>query len=88
VASAEVADIPYYPAIRNFLSAHHGYYCAECLAARLNRSVDEIRRSVGQRTLADVSIAYRIYQSFLDEQGVFALRTSACRRRSCGQSGV
>jgi len=77
VASAEVADIPYYPAIRNFLSAHHGYYCAECLAARLNRSVDEIRRSVGQRTLAEVTIAYRICQNSLSEKAVFALRISA-----------
>ena len=51
--------MPYYPAIRSFLSSHHGYYCEECLAARLNLSVNEIRRSVGQRTLADVSIAYK-----------------------------
>jgi len=69
--------MPYYPAIRSFLSDHHGYYCMECLAARLNLSVDAIRRSVGQRTLADVSIAYRVCQSCLDEKGVFALRKSA-----------
>jgi len=76
--SAEVADImPYYPAIRSFLSSHHGYYCEECLASRLDLSVDKIRRSVGQRTLADVSTAYRICQSCLDEKAVFALRKSA-----------
>ena len=76
--SAEVADImPYYPAIRSFLSNHHGYYCEECLASRLNLSVDKIRRSVGQRTLAEITIAYRICQSCLDEKGVFALRTTA-----------
>ena len=69
--------MPYYPAIRRFLSTHHGYYCEECLAARLNLSVNEIRRSVGQRTLADVSIAYRICQTCLHEKGVFALRKSA-----------
>jgi len=67
----------YYPAIRSFLFSHHGYYCEECLAARLHLSVDEIRRSVGQRILADVSIAYRICQSCLDEKAVFALRKSA-----------
>jgi len=69
--------MPYYPTIRSFLSNQHGYYCAECLAARLNLSVDEIRRSVGQRTLADVTIAYRICQRCLSEKGVFALRKSA-----------
>ena len=69
--------MPHYRAIRSFLSNHHGYYCEECLAARLHLSVDEIRRSVGQRTLADVSIAYRICQSCLDEKAVFALRKSA-----------
>ena len=69
--------MPYYPAIRSFLSNHRGYYCEECLADRLNLSIDEIRRSVGQRTLADVSIAYRICQSCLDEKAVFALRKSA-----------
>jgi len=69
--------MPYYPAIRSFLSLHHGYYCEECLAARLNLSVDKIRRSVGQRTLADVTVAYRICQSCLEEKTVFALRKSA-----------
>jgi len=69
--------MPYYPAIRSFLSNHPGYYCEECLASRLNLSVDKIRRSVGQRTLADVAIAYRICQSCLSEKGVFALRKSA-----------
>ena len=69
--------MPHYRAIRNFLCNHHGYYCEECLAARLNRSVDEIRRSVGRRTLAEVTIAYRICQSCLGEKCVFALRTSA-----------
>jgi hypothetical protein len=69
--------MPHYPAIRSFLANHHGYYCEECLATRLNLSVDEIRCSVGQRTLADVTIAYRICQRCLDEKGVFALRKSA-----------
>ena len=69
--------MPYYPAIRSFLSDHPGYYCAECLAARIHLSVDEIRRSVGQRALADISIAYRICQRCLGEKGVFALRKSA-----------
>jgi len=69
--------MPHYPAIRSFLSNHHGYYCEGCLATRLNLSVDEIRRSVGQRTLADVTIAYRICHRCLDEKGVFALRKSA-----------
>ena len=69
--------MPYYPAIRSFLSNHHGYYCTECLAARLDLSVDQIWRSVGQRTLADVTIAYRICQTCLHEKAVFALRKSA-----------
>ena len=69
--------MPQYRAIRRFLSHHHGYYCEECLAARLNLSLGAIRRSVGQRTLADVTIAYRICQSCLHEKGVFALRRSA-----------
>ena len=69
--------MPHYPAIRSFLSNHRGYYCEECLAARLNLSVDKIWRSVGQRTLADVTIAYRICQSCLEEKTVFALRKSA-----------
>ena len=34
--------MPYYPAIRSFLSNHRGYYCEECLADRLNLSIDEI----------------------------------------------
>lgn len=67
----------HYPAIRHFLFDHHGYYCVDCLAARLNLSTDEIRRSVGHGTLAEVTIAYRICQSCLDEKGVFALRASA-----------
>jgi hypothetical protein len=41
------ALMPHYPAIRSFLSNHHGYYCEECLATRLNLSLNEIRRSVG-----------------------------------------
>jgi hypothetical protein len=65
----------HYPAIRAFLSNHHGYYCADCLAARLNLSASEIRRGV--RTSAEVTIAYRICQSCFDETGAFALRTSA-----------
>jgi hypothetical protein len=69
--------MPYYPAIRNFLCIHHGYYCAECLAARLNLPVNEIRRTVGQRVFADVTVAYRICQNCLDEKAVFALRASA-----------
>jgi hypothetical protein len=40
------------------LSLHHGYYCEECLADRLNLSEDEIRRSLGQRTFAEVTMAY------------------------------
>jgi hypothetical protein len=67
----------YYPAIRNFLSNHQGHYCEECLAVRLNLSVDKIRRSVGLRTLADVTIAYRICQSCVEEKTGFALRKSA-----------
>lgn len=69
--------MPHYPAIRNFLCTHHGYYCAECLAARLNLPVNEIRRTVGQRVFADVTAAYRICQNCLDEKAVFALRASA-----------
>ena len=69
--------MPYYPAIRSFLSNHDGYYCEECLAARLNLTVDRIRRSVGERTLADVRIAYRICQSCIEEKTVFALRKCA-----------
>jgi len=69
--------MPYYPAIRSFLSNHQGYYCEECLAALLNLTVDKIRRSVGQRTLADVTIAYRICQICIEEKTVFALRKSA-----------
>jgi hypothetical protein len=69
--------MPYYPAIRSFLSNHHGYYCEECLAASLNLSEDEIQRSLGQRTFAEVTMAYRICQGCLNEKGVFALRTSA-----------
>src|SRR5262245_47279169 len=67
----------YYPPIRSFLSNHYGYYCEECLAERLNLSVDKVRRSVGQRTLADVAVAYRICQSCVKEKTVFALRKCA-----------
>ena len=67
----------YYFAIRHFLWTHHGYYCAECLAAWLNVRPEEIRRSLGRRTFADISLAYRICQSCLEEKGVFALRKSA-----------
>lgn len=66
-----------YPAIRKFLSLHDGYYCEECLAAGLNLPSDAIRRSVGQRTFAEVIVAYRICQSCLAEKGVFALRRCA-----------
>jgi len=69
--------MPYYPAIRSFLSHHDGYYCEECLAARLNLPVEKIRRSVAQRTLADVAIAYRICQSCVEEKTVFGLRKCA-----------
>jgi len=67
----------YYPVIRHFLSTHHGYHCAECLAARLNLKPEEIRRSLERRTFAEVTIAYRMCQSRLGEKGVFALRASA-----------
>jgi hypothetical protein len=67
----------HYPAIRSFLSNHHGHYCEECLAARLNLPEEEIRRSLGQRTFAEVTMAYRLCQSCLDEKAVFALRMSA-----------
>jgi hypothetical protein len=67
----------HYSAIRSFLSNHHGYYCEECLADRLNLSDDEIRRSLGRRTLAEMTMAYRICQSCLNERAVFALRMSA-----------
>jgi len=69
--------MPYYPAIRHFLANHHGYYCADCLAARLKLSPDLVRRSMGQRTFAEITIAYRICQSCLEEKAVCALRTSA-----------
>jgi hypothetical protein len=69
--------MPYYPALRHFLATHQGYYCVECLAARLNLSEDEVRRSVTKRTLSQVAIAYRICQSCLEEKAVFALRASA-----------
>jgi hypothetical protein len=67
----------HYPAIRSFLSHHHGYFCEECLAARLNLSEVEIRRSLRQRTFAEVAMAYKICQSCLDEKAVFSLRMSA-----------
>jgi hypothetical protein len=67
----------HYPAIRSFLSNHHGYYCEECLAVRLDLSEDETRRSLAQRTFAEVAMAYRICQSCLNEKAVFALRMSA-----------
>jgi hypothetical protein len=38
---------------------------------------NEIRHIVGQRTLAEVTIAYKICQSCLEEKAVFALRASA-----------
>lgn len=66
-----------YPTIRNFLSFHHGHYCEACLAAGLSLTRDAIRRSVGQRTFAEVTIAYRICQSCLEETVVFALRACA-----------
>jgi hypothetical protein len=69
--------MPNYRAIRNFLSLHHGYYCEACLATRLDLPADEIRRSARQRAPAEVTIAYRLCQSCLDEKGVFALRTCA-----------
>ena len=69
--------MPYYPAILHFLANHHGYYCVDCLAARLQLSPDQVRRSVGQRTFAEITISYRICQSCLDEKAVFALRVSA-----------
>jgi len=69
--------MPHYPAIRSFPSNHHGYYCEECLADRLNLPRNEIRRIVGQRIFAEVTIAYRICQGCLTEKAVFALRTIA-----------
>ena len=69
--------MPYYRAIRSFLYNHDGYYCSVCLAARLELSVDAIRRSVGQRTFAEVAFVYRICQSCLEEKSVFAFRKSA-----------
>ena len=77
--------MPYSAAIRGFLSRHHGYYCDECLAARLNISIDEMRRSVSPRMFAEVTRAYRICQSCLEEKSVFALRLApdlAARRRA------
>jgi hypothetical protein len=79
--SPTTAGIPeesmsHYPAIRSFLSNHHGYYCEECLAVRLNLSEDEIRCSLGQR-FAEITMAYRICQSCLNEKAVFALRMCA-----------
>jgi hypothetical protein len=38
----------HYAAIRSFLAHHHGYYCEECLAARLNLSEEQIRRTVSR----------------------------------------
>jgi len=69
--------MPHYSAIRSFLCNHHGYYCEECLAVRLHLSEDEVRRSVGRRTVAEVTIAYRICQSCLEEKGVFAVPSAA-----------
>ena len=66
-----------YPAIRNFLSLHPGYYCAECLAVSLNLTSEAIRHSVGQRKFSEVTVGYRICQSCLAEKGVFALRHCA-----------
>jgi hypothetical protein len=66
-----------YPAIRHFLANHHGHYCAECLATRLNLSAAEVRRSVGQRIFAEITTTYRMCHSCLTEKAVFALRHSA-----------
>ena len=67
----------HYPMIRHFLTIHHGYYCVDCLAARLALSPDQVRRSVGQRTFAEIAMTYRICQSCLEEKAVFALRACA-----------
>jgi len=67
----------HYSVIRHFPSTQHGYYCSECLAARLNLPPEEIRRSLGRRALPEAALAYRLCQSCLDEKGVFALRRSA-----------
>ena len=69
--------MPCYPAIRHFLANHRGYYCADCLAARLNVSADQVRLSVGRRTFAEITTTYRICQTCLEEKAVFALRASA-----------
>jgi len=69
--------MPHYAAIRSFLSYHDGYYCEERLATRLNLPPEEIRRSLGRRTFAEISLGYRICQSCLEEKGVFARRKSA-----------
>ena len=69
--------MPSYSAIRHFLARHHGYYCVDCLAARLKVSPNQVQRSVAQRTHADITMAYRICQSCLEENAVFALRASA-----------
>ena len=67
----------HYPAIRHFLAHHAGQYCADCLATRLDLPADQVRRSVSQRTFAEITITYRICQSCLEEKAVFALRASA-----------
>jgi hypothetical protein len=67
--------MPHYPAIRSFLSTHRGYYCEGCLAVRLKLPKDEIRRIVRQRAFAEVTIAYKVCQSCLDEKAVVALRS-------------
>ncbi len=69
--------MPHYRAIRRFLSNHHGYYCVDCLAARLSLSPDQVCHSVGQRTFAEIAMTYRICQSCLEEKAVFALRSTA-----------
>ena len=67
----------HYTALRSFLSYHQGYYCADCLAVRLNLSAEEIRWSMGRRMSSELAIAYQICQSCLHGKGVIALRKSA-----------
>ena len=49
--------MPWDFAIRHFLANHHGYYCVDCLASRLDLTADEVRSSVAQRALAEIAIA-------------------------------
>jgi len=69
--------MPNYPAIRLFLANHQGYYCMDCVAARLKLSASDIRLSAGQGRYTEVAVAYRICQSCLDEKASLALRRSA-----------